>query len=116
MEPTIASIQLSMDNFVESVRRITHCYPEDERKEILFKLVNQLCECVMSHVELMNIERNGRFLISESHYHELLEDYLTVFRQIRRLPRATSKSIYEISLISDVDTILKSHCEGEKIE
>jgi hypothetical protein len=116
MEPSIEVIRSSLDSFIGSTRRTAQKYPPDERKEILVRLLSQLCECVMTHVELMGSEHKDRFLISELDYHELLEKYLIVFRQIRKLPRASPKSIYEISLISDIDTILKSHCEGEKVE
>lgn len=116
MEPGIEAISLSMNRFVGSVDRALQAYPPDRRRDLLAKLVNHLGACVMLHVELMNAERDGRFLITEPDYHRLLEDYLAVFRQIRKMPRAGPKSTYEISLISSIDTILKSHCDGENVE
>jgi hypothetical protein len=91
-------------------------YPPDPRKDILADLVDRLCGAINCHARLVIAEREGRFLLSQDDYHSLLEDYLAAFREVKTLPRERPRSIYEITLISSLDTIVKSHCEGEEIE
>lgn len=116
MNDKYEKIEQQLSDFKTNFRETMQNYPADIRKELLANLVEQLCASTLAHVKLILAEKDGRFLISENDYHKLLDGYWTMFNEIKTLPRARPKSIYEIRLISSLDTIIKSHCQGEEVE
>jgi hypothetical protein len=116
MDHKYKKIEQQISSFKKEFSNLLRNYPDDDRKSLLANLVVKVCDATLAHVQLMISEKDERFLISERDYHKSLEGYLAVFNEIKTMPRARLKSIYEIALISDLDTIIKSHCQGEEIE
>lgn len=112
----LASIKKNASNFEKAFREILVKYPTDIRKDLLQQLIEQMCRCVELQASLILLEENGRFVLAENDYHKLLDDYLILFSDVKTLPRARKGSVYEIAIISDIDTVLKCHCSGENIE
>jgi hypothetical protein len=116
MKEKLDAIDRELASFKLSFNIALDKHPSDERKKLLVKLVDQLCLCIGTHAELILVEANGRFTIDLKDYYQILDAYLPLFKEIKTLPRARKNSIYEIGLVSNLDRIIKSHCEGEEIE
>jgi hypothetical protein len=102
--------------FEEALQLILTKYPADERKTLLLELIGCLCEGIRLQSKLVLMEEGVRFLFSEDDYHKMLDAYLPLFKELKTLPRTHKGSVYEISIVSNIDTILKSHCYGENVE
>ena len=88
----------------------------DKRTDVLLRLVRQLSQAIATQAELIELEGNHPTLIEEEEYFTILNTYLRAFKIMRKLPRAQPDSVYEIALISCLDTILKKHCRNQPIE
>jgi len=98
----------------EKVAEVFSRYGDDQPRTHLQNLLNYLTKAVECHYQLIAAEEDGRALIKESDYHEILESYLPVLRMFSALPKSYPKSVYELGVVCTFDEVLVHHCEGQQ--